>query len=196
MRRLSWFQGNALASATARRARLRVSHAALELIQRFRKCDRKGPRDGVWWPGMMNFDVGRRRLVAGAALTALGGCMRLDHGAPLRRIVLRLPANSRPVFWEKAQKFAAQNHLASDLVPQRPATARDFAFLLRGRGLNIIGRNNAYDPLQPDDYVVGFYSNRLFGADRATIDRYADAFRNAMLSENSVRLISDNGPAK
>jgi hypothetical protein len=114
----------------------------------------------------------------------------------LRTLVLRLPLVSRHVFWERVQGYATQNHLTSAVVPQSPQTGRSFAFLLQGRGLEISGRNNAYDPLQPNDYVVGFYSAPVFGAGRIMIDRFADAFRDTMLSENGVRLISDSGPAK
>ena len=145
---------------------------------------------------MNGFDAGRRTLLAGAATLVLGGCMRLDHRAALRTVVLRLPAVSRHVFWEKVQTYATQNQLASDMVPQRPATARDFTFVLRGRGLDIVGRNNAYDPLQPDDYVVAFFAAPVFGAGRIMIDRFADTFRDTMTSENSVRLISDSGAMK
>ncbi len=134
--------------------------------------------------------------MVGVATLALGGCMRLDHRAALRTIVLRLPGVSRHVFWEKVQTYATQNQLASDMVPQRPATARDFTFVLRGRGLDIVGRNNAYDPLQPDDYVVAFFAAPVFGAGRIMIDRFADTFRDTMTSENSVRLISDSGAMK
>ncbi len=145
---------------------------------------------------MNGFDAGRRYFLAGAATVALGGCARFGRGAPRRRIVLRLPAVSRRVFWEKVQKYAAQNRLASDEVPQRPAAARNFAFVLRGRGLEIVGRNNAYDPLQPDDYVVVFYTSSMFGADAVTINRFAETFRATMLGENSVHLISDSGAAR
>jgi hypothetical protein len=145
---------------------------------------------------MNGFDVGRRTFLAGAAAVALGGCVRLDGRAALRTLVLRLPPVSRHVFWERVQGYATQNHLTSAVVPQSPQTGRSFAFLLQGRGLEISGRNNAYDPLQPNDYVVGFYSAPVFGAGRIMIDRFADAFRDTMLSENGVRLISDSGPAK
>ena len=144
---------------------------------------------------MTSFDAGRRLLLAGTAAIALGGCVRLDHRAALRTIVLRVPQVSRHVFWEKVQIYATQNHLVSDLFPQRAQTVRNFTFLLRGRGLDIVGRNNAYDPLQPNDYAVAFYAAPLFGADRAMIDRFADAFRDTLLSENSVHLISDSGTA-
>ena len=132
-------------------------------------------------------------FLAGAAMVALGGCMRLDRRAALRTIILRVPEVSRHVFWEKVQIYATQNHLVSDLFAQRPRTARNFTFLLRGRGLDIVGRNNAYDPLQPNDYVIAFYAAPLFGASRAMINRFADAFRDTLVSENSVRLISDSG---
>jgi len=144
---------------------------------------------------MTSFDAGRRLLLAGMATVALGGCMRLDRRAALRTIVLRVPQVSRPVFWEKVQTYATQNHLVSDLFPQRAQTVRNFTFLLRGRGLDIVGRNNAYDPLQPDDYAVAFYAAPLFGASQALVNRFADAFRDIMLSENSVHLIFDSGPA-
>ena len=141
---------------------------------------------------MNGFDATRRSVIAGAALVALGGCARLGHKPALRRIVLRVPAVSRPVLWETVQRFAAQNRLASSRVPQPPKTARDFMFVLRGRGMEIIGRNDAYDPLQPDDYIISFHPSSLFGADRATIDRFADTFRATLVAENSVRLISDD----
>ena len=138
----------------------------------------------------------RRTCLAGLAALTLGGCARLESHAALRTIVLRLPAVSRHVFWEKVQVYATQNHLASDLVPQRPARVKNLTFLLRGRGLDIVGRNNAYDPLQPNDYAVGFYAAPVFGAARPMIDRFADTFRDIMLSENSIHLISDTGAAK
>ncbi len=145
---------------------------------------------------MNGFDAGRRWILAGAAAVALGGCMRLGNGAPVRRMVLRLPVVSRHVFWEKIQKYASENGLACTRVPPRPVTPRSFEFLLRGRGLDIIGRNNAYDPLQPDDYAIVFYGSTVFGAPRETIDRFADTFRDTMLSENSIKLISDSGARK
>lgn len=145
---------------------------------------------------MNGFDAGRRTFLAGAAVSALGGCVRLDHRKALRTLVLRLPPVSRRVFWEKVQIYATENHLTSAVVPEPARTARSFAFLLQGRGLEISARNNAYDPLQPDDYVIGFYSAPVFGAGRIMIDRFADTFRDTMLSENSVRLISDSGAAK
>ena len=144
---------------------------------------------------MTSFDAGRRLLLAGTATIALGGCVRLDRRAALRTIVLRVPQVSRHVFWEKVQIYATQNQLASDLFPQRPQTVRNFTFLLRGRGLDVVGRNNAYDPLQPNDYAVAFYAAPLFGASPPVIDRFADAFRDTMLRENSVHLISDSGAA-
>ena len=107
-------------------------------------------------------------------------------------MVLRVPPVSRAVLWETVQKYAAENQLASGLWPQSPKTPRSFAFVLRGRGLEIDGRNDAYDPLQPNDYIVSFHAASMFGADRAAIDRFADAFRATLLAENSVRLISDD----
>jgi hypothetical protein len=142
---------------------------------------------------MNGFDAGRRTLLAGAAAVALSGCTRLDKGAAARTIVLRLPPVSRHVFWERVQIYATQNRLTSGLVPQRAETARNFTFLLRGRGLDIVGRNNAYDLVQPDDYVVGFYAAPIFGAGRIMIDRFADTFRDTLLSENGIHLISDSG---
>ena len=133
-------------------------------------------------------------FITGATAIALGGCARLDGRAALRTLVLRLPPASRRVFWERVQGYATQNHLTSAVVPQSPRTARSFAFLLQGRGLEVSGHNNAYDPLQPDDYAVRFYSAPVFGAGRIMIDRFADAFRDTMLSENGVRLIADSGP--
>ena len=128
-------------------------------------------------------------------MVTLGGCMRLDHRKPLRILVLRVPAVSRPILWETIEKYASQNHLACHLLPELPDKARNFFFMARGQGLDIVGRNNAYDPLQPDDYEIRFYAETLFGASRATINRFADAFRETVLSENSVRLISDSGAA-
>ena len=141
---------------------------------------------------MTRLDATRRSVLAGAALAALGGCLRLEHRPALRRIVLRLPAISRPVFWETVQKYAAQNRLTSNLLSQQPKTPRNFTFVLRGRGLDIVGRNDAYDPLQPDDYVISFHASSMFGADRGTIDRFADTFRATVLGDNSIRLISDD----
>src|SRR5258708_643328 len=144
---------------------------------------------------MARGNTGRRAILTGmasAATLALGGCMRLGHRVALRHIVLRLPPESRAVFWEKLQKYAAQNGLASDRVPQQAQTARSFAFLLRGRGLEIVGRNNAYDPLQPNDYAVAFYGSDAFAAGKATVDRFAETFLATMLNENSVKLISDS----
>lgn len=140
---------------------------------------------------MNPFEVTRRSVFAGVALAALGGCMRLDPRRPVRILVLRLPSVSRPVLWETVQKYAAQNHLACHLFPQRPEEARNFVFLARGRGLDIVGRNNAYDPLQPNDYEVRFYAESLFGASPATVNRFADVFRATVLADNSIRLISD-----
>ncbi len=122
--------------------------------------------------------------------------MRLDHRKPARILVFRLPPVSRPVLWETVQKYAAQNHLACHLLRVRPGAERSFGFLLRGRGLEIIGRNNAYDPLQPDDYAVAFHAEALFGAPRATLDRYAETLRATLLADNSVHLISDIGPGQ
>jgi len=122
---------------------------------------------------------------------ALSGCVRIHKGHAVRTLVLRLPPVSRPAFWEIVQKYAAQNHLPCHLMPPRSERPRNFTFILRGQGLDIIGRNNAYDPLQPDDYVVGFYAEVVFGAPRAVIDRYADTFRVTVLADNSVHLISD-----
>ncbi len=134
-------------------------------------------------------------MAAGASLTA--GCTRLERGdTALRRIVLRMPQVSRSVFWERARGFADQNGLASDLMPQRPAKAKDFDFILRGKGLEIIGRNNAYDPLQPDDYVISFYGSRMFPAGRDIVNRFADTFLARMLGEHSIKLISDSGVVK
>ncbi len=134
-------------------------------------------------------------FLAGAATVALGGCMRLDRKDAVRTIVLRVPSVSRHVFWEKVQGYATQNRLAADLFPQRPGTVRNFTFLLRGRGLDIVGRNNAYDPLQPNDYGIAFYAAPLFGAPAVTINRFADVFRDTLVSEHSVQLISDSGMA-
>jgi hypothetical protein len=119
--------------------------------------------------------------------------MRLDHRTPLRTLVFRLPAVSRPILWETIQKYAAQNHLACHLLRASPVQARNFSFIARGRGLDIVGRNNAYDPLQPNDYEVRFYVESLFGASRATIDRFAETFRDTVLADNSVHLITDSG---
>lgn len=119
--------------------------------------------------------------------------MRLDHRKPVRILVFRLPVVSRPVLWETVQKYAAQNHLACHLLREHPGAIRSFAFLLRGQGLDIVGRNNAYDPLQPEDNEVRFYAEPLFGASRVTIDRFAEAFRATVQADNSVHLISDNG---
>jgi hypothetical protein len=140
---------------------------------------------------MKAFDAARRSVLAGAEALALGGCVRIHKGQAVRTLVLRLPPVSRPAFWETVQRYAAQNRLPCHLIPPRPGTPRDFTFVLRGQGLDIIGRNNAYDPLQPDDYVVGFYSEVMFGAPRAIIGRYADTFRATVLGDNSVHLISD-----
>ena len=141
---------------------------------------------------MTRFDMGRRLFLAGAATLALGGCMRLDHRKALRTLVFRVPAVSRPVLWETLQRYASQNHLACHLLRELPDKARNFMFVARGQGLDIVGRNNAYDPLQPDDYEIRFYAETVFGASQATIDRFADALRDTLVSENSVRLISDS----
>jgi len=140
---------------------------------------------------MKTFDAARRSVLAGAAAVALEGCVRLDQRHLVRTLVLRLPPVSRPAFWETIQKYAAQNHLTCHLLRELPEQARNFFFVMRGRGLHIAGRNNAYDPLQPNDYEVRFYAEGLFGAPRAAIDRYADTFRATVLRDNSVQLISD-----
>lgn len=122
------------------------------------------------------------------------GCTRLERSdVAVRRIVLRLPPVSRPVFWERVRGFADQNGLASDQMPQRAAQAKDFDFLLRGKGIEIIGRNNAYDALQPDDYVIFFYGSRLFPAGKDTVNRFADTFLARMQGDRSLQLISDSG---
>ncbi|MGZ3305440.1 MAG: hypothetical protein ACXU8U_06230 [Asticcacaulis sp.] len=135
-------------------------------------------------------------ILAAAVPAGLSGCAPAGAGRkPRRTLILRMAAASRPVFWEKAQAYAHENGLASSLMPQRPDKPRDFAFLLRGKGLDVIGRNNAYDPLQPDDYVVAFYGSALFAVDDATLNRFADSFL-VKVSDRSVSLISDSGPAK
>ena len=121
--------------------------------------------------------------------------MRLGQKPAARRMVLRVPPVSRPVLWETVQKYATQNQMASSLMRQPAKTARDFNFRLRGRGLEIVGRNDAYDPLQPNDYIVSFHATSLFGADRATIDRFADTFRATLLADNSIHLIADEHAA-
>ena len=128
-------------------------------------------------------------------MATLSGCLRLDRRKPLRTLVFRAPAVSRPVLWETIQKYASQNHLACHLLREPPETARNFFFIARGQGLDIVGRNNAYDPLQPDDYAIRFYAEAVFGASQATINRFADVFRETLLSDNSIHLISDSGAA-
>ncbi len=140
---------------------------------------------------MNRFELTRRSLFAGVAVAALGGCMRLDPRKPVRTLVFRLPLVSRPALWETVQKYAAQNHLACHLLPARAGQPRNFVFLARGQGLDIVGRNNAYDPLQPNDYEVRFYAESLFGASHATLNRFADSFRATVLADHSVHLISD-----